>query len=302
MRMAWRGPSDSWSNGTNKKQRMEYEMKLQRNRWLFTYVALAGFANLWAQGPGGGPPRHGNMDFIAHEMMSKPVKGAPFAADAVTTTTQVLPNGTHINRNATASLYRDSEGRTRREERAPAGTGVLSFTGPSRPAVFIHDPVAGVAYVLNPQNKTARKMAFNLHHAPGAGAAASAGAGEDTAASAGARGAYRFGGSANTEAAKIATESLGSQVIDGIEVEGTRRTLTIPVGAMGNDQPIQSVTERWYSPDLQIVVKSVRTDPRFGQTVYQLSNIRRGDQPATLFEVPSDYTVTPGGRGSKAAQ
>ena len=268
-------------------------MKLRINRRLFASVCLSGLFSLLAQGPGGGPPRHGNMGFVAHEMMSKPVKGAPFAADAITTTTQVLPNGTHINRTANASLFRDSEGRTRREEQSTGGTGTLSASPEARPAVMIHDPVAEAVYMLNPQKKTAQKMTFTPRHS------ASAGARRDAAAPAeaetGVRGPHGFGGS-------VKTESLGSQVIDGIQVEGTRHTLTIPAGAIGNDQAIQSVTERWYSPDLQVVVKSIRNDPRFGQTVYQLSNIRRGEQPATLFEVPSDFTVTAGGRGPRATQ
>lgn len=267
-------------------------MNLRINRWLFASVCLAGLSSLLAQGPGG-PPRHGNMDFVAHEMMSKTVKGAPFAADAVTTTTQTLPNGSHINRTATAALYRDSEGRTRREEQSLAGAGVLSSSGPSRPTVFIHDPVAQAAYVLNPQKKTAQKMAF-APHAHGPSPAAGSDSTASTEAPAGPR-AQHFGGT-------VKTESLGSQVIDGITVEGTRHTLTIPAGAIGNDQAIESVTERWYSPDLQVVVKSMRTDPRFGQTVYQLSNVRRGEQPSTLFEVPSDFAVSAGGHGQRANQ
>jgi hypothetical protein len=269
---------------------MELEMKLRINRWWFAFVCLS---SLLAQGPGGGPPRHGNMGFVAHEMMSKPVKGAPFAADAVTTTTQALPNGTHINRTTTASLYRDSDGRTRREEQSPAGTGTLSASTEASPTVMIHDPVAEAVYMLNPQKKTAQKMTFTPRHSASARAGRVATASSEAETSA--RGPERFGGS-------MKTESLGSQVIDGIQVEGTRHTLTIPAGAIGNDQAIQSVTERWYSPDLQIVVKSIRNDPRFGQTVYQLSNIRRGEQPATLFEVPSDFAVTAGGRGQRATQ
>jgi hypothetical protein len=241
------------------------------------------------------------MDFIAHEMMSKPVKGAPFSADAVTITTQTLPDGTHINRSSTTSLYRDSEGRTRREEHTmAAATGPLSSPGgPARPTVFIHDPVAGAAYVLDPQNKTARKMAFNPRHMSEPSSSAPPGVGQDATASvergAQMRGPQHFDGTAKTE-------SLGKQIIDGIEVEGTRHTVTLPAGAIGNDQPIQSVRERWYSPELQIVLKSVRSDPRFGQTVYQLSNIRRAEPAVALFEVPTDFAVTTGGHGSKAAQ
>jgi hypothetical protein len=87
------------------------------------------------------------------------------------------------------------------------------------------------------------------------------------------------------------TESLGKQTIEGVEAEGTRSTLTIPVGTIGNELPIASTTERWYSSELQTVVMSKRSDPRFGDTVYRLTNIQRSEQPSALFDVPSDYTI-----------
>jgi len=251
-------------------------------------LAAAGFAA--AQNPGGF--RHGgNMDFMAREMGSKLVTGAPFTAQALTQTTQSLPNGTHIARSLTATLYRDSQGRTRREETLSAVGPLASTGGAARQMVLIHDPVAAASYALNPQNKSAHKMAFNPRH--GGPNHSSAPAGEDATAAASPRPerAQRFGGT-------VKTESLGSQVIEGITVEGTRHTMTIPAGAVGNDQAIQSVTERWYSPDLQIVVKSIHTDPRFGQTTYQLTNIQRSEPAATLFQVPSDYAITTGGRGA----
>jgi hypothetical protein len=86
--------------------------------------------------------------------------------------------------------------------------------------------------------------------------------------------------------------SLGKQAIEVVEAESTRSTATIAVGSIGNELPISSVTERWYSAELQTVVMSRRSDPRFGETVYRLTNIQRGEQAASLFEVPSDYTVT----------
>jgi hypothetical protein len=42
---------------------------------------------------------------------------------------------------------------------------------------------------------------------------------------------------------------------------------------------------------LQLVVKSVRNDPRLGQVTYTLTNIQRVEPAASLFTVPSDYTV-----------
>jgi len=92
-------------------------------------------------------------------------------------------------------------------------------------------------------------------------------------------------------------ESLGTQTMNGVVVEGTRITRTIPAGQIGNDKPLQVVSERWYSPDLQIVMKSTRTDPRFGTTTYTVTSLQRTEPAATLFTVPADYTVQTGGRG-----
>jgi hypothetical protein len=99
-------------------------------------------------------------------------------------------------------------------------------------------------------------------------------------------------------------EDLGTQTINGVMATGTRYTHTIPAGQIGNEKPIVAVSEHWYSDDLQIVVKSTRTDPRFGTTTYTVTNIQRTEPAATLFTVPADYTVQTGrgGRGGPAGR
>jgi hypothetical protein len=87
------------------------------------------------------------------------------------------------------------------------------------------------------------------------------------------------------------TEKLPDQVIEGLTVHGTRTTSTIPVGAMGNDQPIVTTYETWYSPDLQMVVLAKRSDPRVGDTVTALTGVSRGEPAASLFQVPAGYAV-----------
>jgi uncharacterized Zn-binding protein involved in type VI secretion len=87
------------------------------------------------------------------------------------------------------------------------------------------------------------------------------------------------------------TESLGKQMIEGIEVELTRTTLTIPAGDIGNTLPIEVVDETWYSPELQIIVMTRHRDPRSGETTYKLTNLSRSEPDRSLFEVPADYTV-----------
>ncbi|MFN7931050.1 MAG: energy transducer TonB [Blastocatellia bacterium] len=89
-------------------------------------------------------------------------------------------------------------------------------------------------------------------------------------------------------------ESLGKQNIEGVECEGTRETSTIAAGAMGNEQPINIITESWYSPELQITVLRKFNDPRYGEDVYRLSNINRAEPNKDLFVVPADYTIKEG--------
>lgn len=362
-----------------------------------------------------------NFSFISSEMSfdNKIVKGAAYSAEAVTETTQTLADGNRIVRKITASVYRDGEGRTRREQ-AFNHIGPFATNGDVPQTIFINDPVAGVNYVLDPRTRTARKHAsFNFDFKPGFPAFNLPRGGSGTplfavgshgqlrypsdAKAAGVEGdvavqvvisetgevvsatategpsllrqaavdavkrwrtvpgnlkegsgkiettvnfkfslpssiSYKFslpegkkfsfnvsesgdGASANVLKAihpplssfpintprgdfglghstfprhKPVTESLGKQMIEGVEAEGTRSTTTIPAGEIGNELPIKIVSERWYSPELQTVVMTKRSDPRMGETLYRLTNISRSEPARTLFEVPADYTVKEG--------
>ncbi len=83
-------------------------------------------------------------------------------------------------------------------------------------------------------------------------------------------------------------------MIEGVEAEGTRTTMTIPAGEIGNERPIEIVSERWYSPELQLVVMTRHSDPRSGETTYKLTNINRTEPAKSLFEVPAGYTIKEG--------
>ncbi len=87
------------------------------------------------------------------------------------------------------------------------------------------------------------------------------------------------------------TEQLGKQMVEGVECEGTRSVTTIPAGAIGNERPIETVRESWYSPELRMMVMTKQTDPRFGESTYRVTNISRSEPDASLFEVPSEYTI-----------
>jgi TonB family protein len=87
------------------------------------------------------------------------------------------------------------------------------------------------------------------------------------------------------------TERLAKQMIEGIECEGTRTVATMPAGAIGNERPIETVNETWYSPELQMMILSKRSDPRFGESTYRVTNIVRTVPESALFQIPSEYTI-----------
>ncbi len=207
------------------------------------------------------------------------LKGAPFSATAVTETTHALADGNRIHRSTSIALYRDSEGRFRREVTLSA-IGPLAASGKTPRSVSILDPVAGFRYVLNPDEKIARKVSLTERQR-------------------GPHGDFLGKRVLTLKADNVKTESLGTQMIEGVSAEGTRFTHTIPAGQIGNDKPIEIVSERWYSADLQMLVMSKRSDPRFGTTTYQLTNIQRQEPAAALFQVPSDYTVKEGHAGMR---
>jgi hypothetical protein len=237
-------------------------------------------------GPGGPGPFGDHVELMGFEGLhgGKVVKGAPFSATASTETTQTLQDGTAIHRTTTSNLYRDSQGRSRNEVTL-SGFGPLQASGKPHTMVSIADPVANTHYMLDADHKVAHQMAMHQHGAPTAA--------EEQAFE------QKMQARLQKEEASgaVKKDSLGNQTINGVVAEGTRITRTIAAGQIGNDKPIQIVFERWYSPDLQVVVKSTRTDPRFGTTTYTLNSVQRTEPAATLFTVPSDYTVQQGGPG-----
>ena len=256
---------------------------------VFAAALLCGASAVRAQEPPPGPPPPDapggpdgpmgpRMELLGFAEMhpGRVVTGAPYTAMAVTETKQTLADGNTIDRKVQSTIYRDTQGRTRRETTF-TGAGPLTTSGQPRSLVVIHDPVASTAYILHPDKKTAEQLpgprngpqkANNMQN--------------------------RFEARIQEEIANgtLKKDDLGTQAINGIPAQGTRYTRTIPAGQVGNANPILIITEQWYSPELQIIVKSTRTDPRFGETIYMLTNVQKTEPAASLFAVPSDYTVT----------
>jgi hypothetical protein len=247
------------------------------------------------------------IESIAVEAIS-PIRDSPFSAEAVTEFTQTLGDGNRIERRYSSSLARDSRGRTRRQEEI-AMVGPLAVNGPPPTLVTIHDPEAGVGYTLDENQRIAyrnRTASAKLMEAArmldqhAAQARATVGvfhlAGSPATVAA-VQPTQQAGAGVAVGATRIVTESLGTRTIEGVVAEGTRTTSTIPAGAIGNVLPIEIVSERWFSPELQEPVLITRRDPRSGETTYRLANIIRSEPPQDLFTVPGDYQVRDGALG-----
>jgi hypothetical protein len=250
-------------------------------------------------------------------------KNAPYSAEAVTESVQLLADGNRIVTRNSTRVFRDSDARTRREQLTQAGTDVVNIT--------ISDPVAGNTYILDPATHTVYRNGLIIttptgmatasvahggrgtvsvfHSSDGAVTVAGAEQKEAGEAQAGklvdemkVRSAIGAGGAGFVVAgelqAKVAAvggqttrEDLGQQTIEGVTATGTRTTTEIPAGAIGNDQPIKIVSEQWFSPELQVLVLTKHSDPRTGETTYRLTGIVRAEPVRSLFELPPDYTL-----------
>src|SRR5882672_349108 len=245
---------------------------------MFFQSAAMGPVNVATGGVGG--------FFVESAANGKVITGAPYTAIVSTEMTQILADGNRINNKTTASLARDSQGRTRREE-TMGMVGPWQVNGPK--LVFINDPTSQTNYVLDSNKQTAMVLKHGGLNAMsgGVGASTTVSAGADV----GFKMVYQGKGPAGDQPDEVKTESLGTQVMEGVVVEGKRVTRTIPAGQIGNTQPIEITSEVWTSPDLQVVVMSKHSDPRFGETTYQLTGIQRAEPDHSLFEIPAGYAV-----------
>jgi hypothetical protein len=229
-------------------------------------------------GPGGPPPGDFNFE-------GRTVAGAPFTAQIVSTSSQTLSDGSHISRNVNATVARDGQGRTYRQQTID---GPIS-NGASKSMIFLRDPVAHTSYVISPDTKSATLTHMPQHQrGPRVQGPPLQGATPDAA---GPRPERRVR-ARNGET----VETLSPQMMEGVWAEGTRITRTIPVGAIGNDHELKIVSESWYSKDLQMVVMSKHSDPRMGESTFRMTNIQRSEPDATMFQAPAGYKITEHGR------
>lgn len=215
------------------------------------------------------------------------VRNKPLAAVFESAAVQTLANGASDARRVTTKIYRDGDGRTRREQIfyvAAAGQPPVE-TGR---AVSIYDPVAGYGYSINPATRTVQR-----YRLPSLQQQQSAPFNNRIPTS------VEILRNDNPQTGTVRryalepprVESLGRQQIAGVEAEGWRVTIKVPAGAIGNAAPLETVYETWIAGDLQMLVKGSVRNPVGGEHTLNLTTINRAEQPRSLFEVPAGYTV-----------
>jgi hypothetical protein len=202
------------------------------------------------------------------EGQSGPVVGRPFSGTEIRHTTQVLADGTHVDHEDKSMFYRDAQGRMRNES-------------PSRAQIY--DPVAGYSYTLELDKKTYEKNPRQYK--------------DETYSMAVVGSLIVSGGHTSDPETRKGEQQprmadgvvLQPQMVNGVYCKGSRVTAVIPAGTFGNDREIKVINERWYSEDLKTLLKSTNSDPRFGTSTYELTNIVQAPPDPALFMVPTDF-------------
>jgi hypothetical protein len=308
----------------------------EKMKYLFTILLLAASSIM----------AHAQDPKLYTELLAsseKIVKGAPFSAEAVNESVQTLADGNRIVRTSNSKMFRDGEGRFRREGSVNSG-GPIGFYYAGASTSTITDPVTGFKYILSDKDKTVRRWviktrvalngeayeklrtelkglattggkpspealveleklqelrgkAVTIVTAPSARSSEAqaelerALVGKAAIASTAPLGSIALVQPGYGRDYKTNNEELGTRNIEGVEAEGTRTTTTIPAGAIGNERPIDIVYEKWYSKELQLIVYSKHSDPRYGDQTYRLTNISRSEPDPGLFAVPAEYKV-----------
>jgi hypothetical protein len=227
---------------------------------------LAGSA-LAQNRPSLGPDGNTQVRVSIHGITILPVAGRPFSGSDSVEWTRVLEDGTLVAMHNDAKLARDGQGRIYRENvtRFPSNSGQKSRVK----EIIIYDPVA----------HTRTECSIAVRHCSVTGYQSPA-----SLASQPARLAYEGKGN-------LSREDLGTETIDGLTVVGTRDTLTISPGAEGNNQPLLTSEESWYSPELEVNLSVTRKDPREGTVVIHVVDLSRSEPDPVLFQVPTGFAV-----------
>jgi hypothetical protein len=202
---------------------------------------------------------------------------APYSAVEESSNVQTLSDGTHISQKpSTEKVYRDSQGRTRTE----VPFCPHASDDPEAQYIQILDPVSGSGYILDQPNHVAHRYVVRVLQQAGPPPPKPM---TDAVAK-------RIEQSPDSFR-KFKTETLGTDTIEGVLVEGTRTTETVHTGMEGNDRPMAVIEEVWTSPELKLTMLTKCVDPRYGEHTSRVTNLDTSEPSPLLFQPPPDYKI-----------
>jgi hypothetical protein len=213
------------------------------------------------RGPDGGTTYH--VDGIS----VRPLPAQPFSGRSTTEWTRTLQDGSVVTTHLFAMVARDSQGRIYREGRH--FVPINSDQEPKRYRFKILDPITHTETLCMVDSHSCTVTSY---FAPTSFTPMPVGP---------------FDNGTRT----LARDSIGKDVIDGIDVVGTRETITINAGVIGNSQALSITREFWYSPELQVNLAITRNDPREGTQVVRVHEVSRSEPDPGLFKVPDGFVV-----------
>jgi len=235
----------------------------------------------------------GKIEFFSAEMAGagEVVTAAPYTATATTESTQVLADGNRIVNKTSSFVARDSQGRTRRETDLHS-IGTMQVDSPK--TVFINDPTKHTQYIFTPGGEATKVLRSEGNWKEGPQIIELRKMREqrlNDKTIVTVQGAHERQQSKESSE-QVKHEDLGTQTIEGVSAQGKRETVTIPAGQIGNEKPIEIVTETWFSPELHTMVLRKHSDPRLGDSTYRLTDIKRNEPDAALFQPPPGTKVS----------
>jgi hypothetical protein len=200
-----------------------------------------------------------------------PIPNVPLLAVVNTQSSEILPDGTTLNRKTLSAIARDGHGRIFNERRPLIPESDTAT--PPIVSIHVYDPQTRMNTVIDPQQRVAWQSTLNRPPSavpPEVGSIPLAG---------------------STPASPyIKEEDLGTRRMEGVDVHGIRDTQTIPAEANGGKE-ITVVDEYWYTEDLRLNMLAIHKDPRTGEQTTTVTQLSRGEPDAAIFEIPSGYKV-----------
>ncbi len=216
----------------------------------------------------------GGTSGVMESIFIPPILAAPFTLTLVTEWSRPLPNGGTVTLANKRRIARDGGGRIYQQRwlLVPKGSKIESQID----VIQIMNPHEHTLYNCFVRQKACELVRYSLAsdtvYKPSIGVT----------------------GPLNNGIGFSLHEDLGVSNSAGLDTTGYRETTTINPGVLGNDQPMVTTREFWYSSHLQINLVSKIDNPQSGKQDFTVRELTTSEPDPKLFDLPEDYKVVDG--------